>query len=565
MSVKLFLILLALSLNVQIWGMGVDADISPAQVWFQKGEACYRDSNWIEALDNYSKLVPIYKKEPLNDPNLFARGFSSAGNICQIEEQYIQALDYYILGLEASERAKNEALYDRCLGNIGNIYMLFKDYETALLYYDKGYNRCVANNDFDMQVKFLTNMISTYCYMLQPDKAKECHQKLIKLPVKDIEMHTFYNLINQALIAQTEENYSGAIYFHKQALEYACQRVLDERFVAAEYRELSNVYREKGEIMLAIECLRKSEEIATRKGYTMQMAECYKLLSQLYGLNSDSVLANHYQALYISFSDSINQREYNKVKNKLVRYEEQQNNTYIGKLSDRINLQRWIIIVVSVCFCIVLVLIFFIVRQNKMLQRAYHTLFNRNSELIDSDEKYKQMQKKYLSVVELLKKCRQVEEARESKEVHAMDTKEMENMGDKKLSPALSTEHTEKLLEDILRVMEDGTYVFNPDFSLNQLAKLVNSNTKYVSWVINDTYNKNFRTFINEYRIREASKRLLNTEKYGSLTIQAIAEDVGFKSVTNFVVSFKRNVGITPSLYQKMARKEVIIEEEEEG
>ena len=317
--------------------------------------------------------------------------------------------------------------------------------------------------------------------------------------------------------------------------------------------------------MLAIECLRKSEEIAARKGYTMQMAECYKLLSQLYGLNSDSVLANHYQALYISFSDSINQREYNKVKNKLVRYEEQQNNTYIGKLSDRINLQRWIIIVVSVCFCIVLVLIFFIVRQNKMLQRAYHTLFNRNSELIDSDEKYKQMQKKYLSVVELLKKCRQVEEARESKEVHAMDTKEMENMGDKKLSPALSTEHTEKLLEDILKVMEDGTYVFNPDFSLNQLAKLVNSNTKYVSWVINDTYNKNFRTFINEYRIREASKRLLNTEKYGSLTIQAIAEDVGFKSVTNFVVSFKRNVGITPSLYQKMARKEEIIEEEEEG
>ena len=276
-------------------------------------------------------------------------------------------------------------------------------------------------------------------------------------------------------------------------------------------------------------------------------------------------MANHYQALYISFSDSINQREYNKVKNKLVRYEEQQNNTYIGTLSDRITLQRWIIIVVSVCFCIVLVLIFFIVRQNKMLQRAYHTLFNRNSELIDSDEKYKQMQKKYLSVVELLKKCRQVEEARESKEVHAMDTKEMENMGDKKLSPALSTEHTEKLLEDILKVMEDGTYVFNPDFSLNQLAKLVNSNTKYVSWVINDTYNKNFRTFINEYRIREASKRLLNTEKYGSLTIQAIAEDVGFKSVTNFVVSFKRNVGITPSLYQKMARKEVIIEEEEEG
>ena len=70
---------------------------------------------------------------------------------------------------------------------------------------------------------------------------------------------------------------------------------------------------------------------------------------------------------------------------------------------------------------------------------------------------------------------------------------------------------------------------------------------------------------MNEYRIREASKRLLNAEKYGSFTIQAIAEGIGFKSVANFVVAFKKNVGITPSLYQKMARKEIADEEEEEG
>jgi len=31
------------------------------------------------------------------------------------------------------------------------------------------------------------------------------------------------------------------------------------------------------------------------------------------------------------------------------------------------------------------------------------------------------------------------------------------------------------------------------------------------------------------------------------------------------VVAFKKNVGITPSLYQKMARKEIADEEEEEG
>lgn len=550
MQIRLLFIILCFFLSLHsLSGMEVNKEEDAAQVLFERGELCLQDSNWIEALGYFTEMIPYYEQDDKREKQellLFAKGFSSAGNICQLEEQYIQALDFYILGLEAAEKAGDEALYDRCLGNIGNIYMLFKDYENALLYYNKGYNRCIAKNDSERQVIFLTNMISTYCYMHQPDKAKECFMKLIKLPVKDVEMQTFYNLINQALIAQTEKNYSGAVYFHKKALEYACQRVLDERFIVAEYRELSNVYKAKGEIRQAIEYLLKSEQIATKKGYTMQMAESYKLLAELYSLNSDSGLASHYRTLYISFSDSINQREYNKVKNKLIRYEEQQNNSYIGKLSERINTQRWIIVLVSVCFMLVLVLIIYIFRQNRMLQRAYQTLFNRNSELIDSDNKYKQIQMKYLTVSEQLKNYQQ--EGTESKN---------EEQIDKKLPLVLSTEHSEKLLEDILKVMEDGYSIYNPDFSLNQLAKLVNSNTKYVSWVINDTYNKNFRTFLNEYRIREASRRLLNTEKYGGLTIQAIAEDVGFKSVTNFVVSFKKNIGITPSLYLKMARKEV--------
>lgn len=557
MSIKLLLLFSGLLLNIQLWGMRMDTKVNPAQIYFQKGEACFRDSNWIGALDNYSKMIPLYKEKPDNDPFLFAKAFSLAGNICQIEEQYIQALDFYILGLESSEKAKDEAVYNRCLGNIGNIYLLFKDYETALQYYNRGFDRSVIKGDIEIQAAYLSNMISTYCYLHQPDKAKACYRKLVKLPLRNAETYTFYNLINQALIAQTEKNYSAAIYFHKQALEYAGQRVMDERFIASEYMELSNVYKEKGEIKRAIEYLKKGEEIVTRKGYTVQVTECYKLLSQLYSLISDSSLAGHYRTLYVLFSDSIDQREYNKVKNKLVKFEEQQNNSYIGKLSDRINRQRWIIVFITIGFLIVLMLIIYIVRQNKMLQRAYHTLFNRNSELIDSDEKYKQMQMKYLSVVEQSKTYRQTDQTVSHQQTYDTKIKELEELSDKKLSLSLSSEHTEKLLKDILKVMEDQDCIFNPGFSLNQLSKLVNSNTKYVSWVINDTYNKNFRTFLNEYRIREASKRLLNTQKYGSLTIQGIAEDVGFKSVTNFVVSFKKNVGITPSLYQKMAREEI--------
>ena len=97
--------------------------------------------------------------------------------------------------------------------------------------------------------------------------------------------------------------------------------------------------------------------------------------------------------------------------------------------------------------------------------------------------------------------------------------------------------------------------VANPEFNLAALAKMVNSNTKYVSAVINFTYGKNFRTFLNEYRIREASHMLADKQGCGNLTIAAIASAVGFASANGFVNAFKKTVGVTPSVYKKLSQE----------
>ena len=94
------------------------------------------------------------------------------------------------------------------------------------------------------------------------------------------------------------------------------------------------------------------------------------------------------------------------------------------------------------------------------------------------------------------------------------------------------------------------------DFSLDKLSNLVNSNSKYVSQVINETYHKNFNSFVNEYRIREARRRLTDIEQYGNYTIQTISESVGYKSSTTFINVFRKITGITPSMYQRMVREQ---------
>ena len=119
-------------------------------------------------------------------------------------------------------------------------------------------------------------------------------------------------------------------------------------------------------------------------------------------------------------------------------------------------------------------------------------------------------------------------------------------------SMGLSEEQVTRLLEKVNSVLEDVSVISRDDFSLAMLAKMVGSNTKYVSMVINDTYGKNFKTYLNEFRIREACRRLSDTQHYGNMTIQAIYEELGYKTASSFVKAFRKINGMTPSQYQKL-------------
>lgn len=119
--------------------------------------------------------------------------------------------------------------------------------------------------------------------------------------------------------------------------------------------------------------------------------------------------------------------------------------------------------------------------------------------------------------------------------------------------PALDEEQRKKIADRIIRVMDDTKEYCRMEFSLEDMARLVESNTRYVSQTINETFGKNFRSFINDYRVEEASLRLMDIENYGNFTIKAIAESVGYKSHTNFIEIFKKSTGMTPSTYRKIA------------
>lgn len=105
-----------------------------------------------------------------------------------------------------------------------------------------------------------------------------------------------------------------------------------------------------------------------------------------------------------------------------------------------------------------------------------------------------------------------------------------------------------KIKQDLIEKLDQEKLYRDQDLTIYKLAKLLNTNSKYLSVIINKEFGKNFVNFINDYRVEEAKINLLQDVKH-SLTIEAHGQNVGFKSKSSFNVAFKKLTGYTPTEY----------------
>ena len=119
----------------------------------------------------------------------------------------------------------------------------------------------------------------------------------------------------------------------------------------------------------------------------------------------------------------------------------------------------------------------------------------------------------------------------------------------------IRAELADELYDRILNIIVIEKRYRNKDFSAKQLAVELNTNTRYISAVINSRFNTNFSCLINEYRVKEALHRMTD-KRYADKNIEEIGTLVGFANRQSFYASFYRVVGETPNNYR---RKHTII------
>ena len=108
----------------------------------------------------------------------------------------------------------------------------------------------------------------------------------------------------------------------------------------------------------------------------------------------------------------------------------------------------------------------------------------------------------------------------------------------------------DELYQKIVDIVIVNKKYKDPNFSSKDLAKLLQTNTRYLSAVVNSRFGMNYSCLLNEYRIKDAL-RLLGDKKNAEKNVEEISAMVGFANRQSFYAAFYRIVGETPNGYRK--------------
>ena len=107
-----------------------------------------------------------------------------------------------------------------------------------------------------------------------------------------------------------------------------------------------------------------------------------------------------------------------------------------------------------------------------------------------------------------------------------------------------------KLKNSLISILEKDKKYLNPELKITDLCREMNTNRTYVSNLINTEFSLSFNELGDKYRI-DHSISLLNDLRNDNYSLQTIATESGFGSLSSFNRAFKKNTGTTVTLYKQ--------------
>lgn len=299
------------------------------------------------------------------------------------------------------------------------------------------------------------------------------------------------------------------------------------------YKGKGDVYLKMGNIELAEENFNKALEISK----SVSHLEFKKVVYQSFmDLNTETRNMNDY-LFYKSKRDSIS--------NLILGYKSNFFDESITDLTEQYEYvsseisKRNYMILIAVFVTVVLILWFILyrVKQKKNI--------NKFKEIIENIQEEEQ------------KNAETLEEIKQQNTENQNHSESIEETIEETSSKPYMLNETEERILTMLAKFEQEERFTKKSITLSHLALYCDTNTKYLSQVINSRKNKDFNNYINELRVNYIIKKLKNEPVYRKYKIATLAEEAGFSSQNKFSTVFKAITSISPSIFIKYLDEEI--------
>lgn len=394
--------------------------------------------------------------------------------------------------------------------HIGKAYYFFQDYDKAIPYLRKAL--APAKYYFDVSNIEARNILGEY-YVIKNklDSAEYYYRSALysKDWVKNRSLHDAISLSNIGYALLTKGEYDKAISY----LEPGLQRMIKgKNYEPASYVaiDLGNCYLTKGDLKKVKTMIDSATHFIQQSNNRDAYRSLYPLNAKYYAKVGNSILAQK----YIDSTILTNKLYVEKYNGTFLLRAEQELFESRSQAKDQVIKQKEETYRTNIIYSISTIMIIFggliiVMYQYRKKKRAYQILVQKNKDWAEANTTFEPTETRI-------------------KEVQAP------NEDDHLLS--------ERVHEFL---MANKTFK-NLDITLDSLAKDLNVNRAYLSKAINKTSGKNFNTYLNEYKVKEAIK-IMSNEKMNALSIDAIALEVGFGNRISFYQAFKKITGLSPS------------------
>lgn len=440
---------------------------------------------------------------------------------------YSSSYAYLIKAMEISERDGLEEMLPSIYLNLGHMYQAYAgQYDSKELHtratnlYKKTIESSLPVKDWETLVKSAANLFTLELMEQQLDSISETLDLFDSLIIpENIPRLQYTRRLCEGIRYVRQKRYAMARRAFWRQLEVIDSPVSPERYETQVTTNVIITFGMEQRYDSALYYCNRLDSLS--KVYHLKDIEedCSKLYYRYYSALGMMDQADAYRTIYLNKKDSIMvQHHMEEVGEMHFLYELKQVEKRMSEIREQKERQTARFIAALIIAALLGTSLIIIYKKNRIISERSRLLYQRYIELLEIEKQRHLQAEKY----------------------HSSN---------------LSESDKDSLHEKIEQVMQDPTMICSADFSVAQLAQQVGSNTKYVSQVINEKYGKNFSSLLSERRIHQACIMMQDHAHYGHLTIEALAQEVGIKSRSTFVLAFRRTTGFTPSEYQNIAKK----------